>query len=187
MFEKSPSIRQGDFICDSCRIILQKTPTVEIPYDESVANSPNDETYRSSDTVFEALNKFLSKIDEPPIIKTELRSQAYCSSKLSKIDELLRTHVFNTVPSTKNDDVKIIEQLKSKFGSSADRKEKVTILTLVPESWPTSRILKEFEGWFYTSNLSNLTRDNIDHFNMRSKYNLKNLVDLVLHGLNEKI
>lgn len=147
MFERCSSISQGDYICDSCRNDLSKTPIVEIPYDESVEET-NDETFRTSDTVFEALNTFLTKVDESPVTKKKLRTKEYATSKLFKIENLLKTNAFEMVPRVENNDSTIIEQLKSKFRSSTDRKEKTTILTLVPKNWPTSRILKEFEGSF---------------------------------------
>lgn len=151
MFERSSSIRQGDYICDSCRNALQKIPILEIPYDESVEEA-NDATYCNSETVFEALNTFLTKVDESPVTKQKLRTQQYATSKLLKIENLLRTNVFDMVPHVENDDSTIIEQLKSKFRHSTDRKEKTTILTLVPKTWSISKILKEFEGLFAATN-----------------------------------
>lgn len=145
-FEKCPSIRRGDYICDSCRNGLHKTPTAEIPYDE--AQDAKDDTYRSSDTVFEALNSFLARIDEPPVAKKDLRLQEYASAKFSQIQELLKTHVFNAIPSEENDNDTIIKQLKAKFRNLTDRNKKISLLTLIPKSWPTSRILKEFQGLF---------------------------------------
>lgn len=151
MFDRTSSIRQGDYICDSCRNALQKIPILEIPYDDSVEEA-NDETYCSSETVFEALNAFLTKVDESPVTKKKLQTQQYATTKLLKIENLIRTNVFNMVPHAENDDSTIIEQLKSKFRSSTDRKEKTTILTLVPKNWSTSKILREFEGLLSITN-----------------------------------
>lgn len=151
MFEKSSSIRRGDYICDSCRNDLQKKPAVDIPYDESIVEA-NDETYQTSDTVFEALNTFLRKVDESPVTKKKLQTQQYARSKYIKIENLLKTNVFNMVPRVEDDNTTIIEQLKSKFRSSTDRNEKTTILTLVPRKWPTSKILEEFEGFLSITN-----------------------------------
>lgn len=147
MFEKCPSVRQGDYVCDSCRQDLIKKPTVEILYEESMQEA-NDETYRSSEVVFEELNEFLKKIDESPVSKKKLQTQRYAVSKYRTIESLIKTHVFPTLPPEENSTATIVEGLKAKFVSSTDRKERTTILTLAPKTWPTSKVLKEFEGFF---------------------------------------
>ena len=163
--EKFPSILPGDKICDSCR---KKLSTVsEIPQeqvellDQSISSLDFLETNYSSESTspspvkqFHAsvaqqsrkrANKYLRDVGVTPITKRKLQSRKY-QKKMETITRMLQ---MSGIDEKTSDDGEIIAQLKDKF-HTANRSEKVQILTVLPQSWSIRKIQNEFGASNFT-------------------------------------
>lgn len=88
----------------------------------------------------EKVNEYLTGLGMTPITKRKLQSKKYQKKKLKKITEMLQ---MAGIEEKSSDDGEIIAQLKEKF-HTADRSEKVRILTVLPRSWSIRKIQTEF-------------------------------------------
>ncbi|KAL7633313.1 UNVERIFIED_CONTAM: hypothetical protein RMT77_016419 [Armadillidium vulgare] len=98
------------------------------------------------------INKSLVSLEETPIKLSKLSSKpSYAKKKLCKVTTAfkrkleLATGQSITDSDTDNTEIEILQQLKEKFNEeSTSRSEKLSILTILPKSWPITRIMKEF-------------------------------------------
>lgn len=86
------------------------------------------------------VNKYLRTIGETPIAKRELQSKKYSKKKLQTITKMMQKAGIEEKPTV---DYEIIAQLKEKY-ATAQRSEKVQILTILPKSWSIRKIEAEF-------------------------------------------
>lgn len=108
--------------------------------------------YINKSEIINALNKILPLIGVTPIITDNIgKSISYCRNKLDELSTKLATKVFDITAETTNTDVEglnaqeeMLNQLKSKFDNSVDKKEKIKILSLLPQSWSARRIEATF-------------------------------------------
>lgn len=158
--EKFPSILLGDKICDSCRKNLStvsEIPQVQVePLDQSISSLDFLETNYSSESTSpspvkqfqasvtqqsrEKANKYLRDVGVTPITKRKLQSRKYQKKKMETITRMLQ---MSGIDEKTSDDGEIIAQLKDKF-RTANRSEKVQILTVLPQSWSICKIQTEF-------------------------------------------
>ena len=82
-----------------------------------------------------------------PIVKKKLVNTNYPKEKLrvAAANIMLPT----MMPYEIDDDSEIIGQLKEKFHTSADRSQKVQILTVLPKSWSVKKVQEEFAASNY--------------------------------------
>lgn len=164
--EKFPSILPGEKICDSCR---KKLSTVsEVPkqqvqlFDQSISSVDYPETDYSFESSLpspeqhfkasvavqsrERTNEYLRNMGVTPITKRKLQSRKYQKKKVEAITRMLQTAGIDEKTS---DDGEIIAQLKERF-ATANRSDKVQILTVLPKSWSIRRIQTEFGASNFT-------------------------------------
>ena len=159
--EKFPSVLPGDKICDSCRKKLStvsKIPQqvdVSTTYTCSSPDLPDCSSESSPEKKYEAAiaeesrektNEYLNNIGMTPITKRKLQSKKYQKSKVETITQMLQKVGIDEKTS---DDGEIVTQLKEKF-STANRSEKVQILTVLPRSWSIRKIQTEFGASNFT-------------------------------------
>ncbi len=160
MCEKFPSILPGQKICDDCRkkVVKYSPPRSSSESDRTVSppgevplppdsSSESDRTVSPRSKVLQAdtcefVNQYLDTIGETPITKRKLRGKKYSKQKVEKITSMMQKAVIGDVHSD-NDEVEIITQLKEKY-STAERSEKIQILTVLPKSWSIRRVEKDF-------------------------------------------
>ena len=162
-----PSILPGDKICDSCR---KKLSTVsEIPQeqvellDQSISSLDFCKTdYSSESTLPSPVKQFQASVaeqskEEPtstleiiigvtPIIRRKLQSRNYQKKKVETMTRMLQ---MAGIDEKTSDDGEIIAQLKEK-SCTANRSEKVQILTVLPQSWSIHKIQTEFGASNFT-------------------------------------
>ena len=148
MREKVPSILPGE-ICDSCRKQLaaesEQRSLPQEPSDsspESDVVSPTDETFGHPLATLAVANKHLDAIGETPLTKRKLRSKRYRRQKFEVVTAMMQKAVLDDAQEI-SDDSEIIAQLKEKY-STADRSEKLQVLTVLPKSWSIRKIEAEF-------------------------------------------
>lgn len=166
MCERIHSIEVGAKICDECRKQLGKLPIPD-PTTESSECTPVTESSESvhleqsdeesdfcrnleakscQDTsTLESVNQCLEEIGETPVVKKKLQQVHYPKDKLKRITTAMKKVIIQDVESSDSgDDGEIIKQLKEKFHTTAERSEKVRVLTVLPKSWSMRRIQAEF-------------------------------------------
>jgi hypothetical protein len=114
---------------------------------EVIAGSSSEGFVPDFDICISKLNEALPYFGISPINKKDVRSAKYIKSKVETIAHALE-NVLNKrvakVDQEEDDSGQIIQALKSKFESAADRNEKYLILTTLPITWTTYRIMNEF-------------------------------------------
>ena len=155
MCERIHSIQPGAKICNECRKQLGKLPIPD-PTTESSECTPVTESSQSvqldeeSDScrnlpTLESVNQCLGEIGETPVVKKKLQQVHYPKDKLKRITTAMKKVVIQDAESSDSgDDGGIIKQLKEKFHTTAERSEKVRVLTVLPKSWSMRRIQAEF-------------------------------------------
>ena len=158
MCERVHSIQLGAKICDECRKQLGKLPITD-PTTESSACTPVTESSESVDleesdqdrdscrnfATLESVNQCLGEIGETPVVKKKLQQVHYPKDKLKRITTAMKkVMVQDTDSSDNHDDGEIIKQLKEKFNTTAERSEKVQVLTVLPKSWSMRKVQAQF-------------------------------------------
>ena len=166
MCERIHSIEVGAKVCDECRKQMGKLPIPD-PTTESSECTPVTESSESvhleqsdnerdfcrnleakscQDTsTLESVNQCLEEIGETPVVKKKLQQVHYPKDKLKRITTAMKKVIIQDVESSDSgDDGEIIKQLKEKFHTTAERSEKVQVLTVLPKSWSMHRIQAEF-------------------------------------------
>ena len=139
MCERVPSIQMGSRICDDCRKKVSKLAPVTASSDPETRS---DDVYFDPPETLASFNQYLGEIGETPINKSKLqRSTKYSKQKMERI-----TTAVKKVVNVQSEDYEgeIIAQLKDKFTSTAEKSEKVQILTILPKSWSIRRVQSEF-------------------------------------------
>ena len=148
MCEKA-SILPDERICDDCRN-LAKATALQIPDTCSISDSESqgsitslkDETNQAETIVM--VNSCLDKIWEMPVSKRKLQSKKYVEKKMENITKVMKKAVMGDTYSDQTDDEgELVRQLKEKF-LTAERSEKIQILTVLPKSWSIRKIQLEF-------------------------------------------
>ena len=163
MCEQADNISMGMRICDSCRKALAKTPACLLEVESrlsvlpelessSQSGSPRSQSPPCSEELqFEAskslkqINQCLEEVGKTPVTRKKLRSKKYLDKKLDEVTEMVKKVTIgdtDTVRST--DESEMLEQLKEKFHATKESSMKIQILTVLPKSWSTRRIEREF-------------------------------------------
>ena len=149
------SLENGKKLCVQCRKKIMQMP-VEVPVEQSISSTSEEEELKSSDTTasetedheLHQLNISLGSIDETPVRKRLFQSLQYSQHKLQKVDSAVRKRLelISGVPLSEptTDESEMILQLKEKFCSTNSRSEKLTILTVLPQSWALPKIQEQF-------------------------------------------
>ena len=143
MCERAPQISIGSKICDTCRKKLSKEPPVLIPEPDSPSSEAEDpDVYVHSPEAAASLNMCLADIGETPYCHTKARGKKYSRQKVEKITEAMKRTIISR--EITDDGSEMIQQLKEKFQSTAERSEQLQILTVLPKSWSLKKIQQEF-------------------------------------------
>jgi hypothetical protein len=154
MCERASQISIGSKICDTCRKKLSKEPPVVIPeLDSPSSEAEEPEVYIHSPEAVASLNTCLADIGETPYSHIKARGKKYSRQKVEKITEAMKRTIISG--ETIDYGSEMIQQLKEKFQSTAQRSEQLQILTILPKSWS----LKKFNR--------NLVSQTIWHENRR--------------------
>ena len=79
------------------------------------------------------------------MVKKKLQQVHYPKDKLKRITTAMKkVMVQDTESSDNHDDGEIIKQLKEKFNTTAERSEKVQVLTVLPKSWSMRKVQAKF-------------------------------------------
>ena len=163
MCEQAANISVGMRICDSCRKALTRTPpclpevesqpsVLPEPESSSQSGSPRRQSPPCSEELqFEAskslkqMNQYLEDVGKTPVTRKKLRSKKYVDQKLDEVTEMVKKVTIGDTDSVKTtDESEMLEQLKEKFHETKESSMKIQILTVLPKSWSTRRIEREF-------------------------------------------
>lgn len=151
-FNIKPDMR----VCNTCRIQLGKErKNLEVISEQSevkpfeatiqVKEEVLDPEYDDYTVDLQNLNKALEALGGSAIKPKKVRTISYCEEKVENINQIVGKILIGAKDSKniKNCDSEIISNLKLKF-KCADENDKYRILTILPESWPCSKIEAEF-------------------------------------------
>lgn len=163
LIEKHPNLKFEVYnkLCSNCRQKLTKDKSEEgSSSSQSLHSSPEVESAQhevdndGAEMEYEVseINKSLVSLEETPIKLSKLSSKpSYAKKKLCKVTTAFKRKLEQatgqpiTDSDTDNTEIEILQQLKEKFiEESTSRSEKLSILTILPKSWPITRIMKEF-------------------------------------------
>ena len=160
MCEQAADISVGMRICDSCRKSLARTPAClpEVEYQPSVLPEPESSLQSDSpsppcreELQFEAskslkqMNQYLEDVGKTPVTRKKLRTKKYLDKKLDEVTEMVKKVTIGDTDSVgTTDECEMLEQLKEKFHATKESSVKIQILTVLPKSWSTRRIEREF-------------------------------------------
>lgn len=148
-------IKMGMKICDKCRkkmnIIENKTEPDQ-PHEYDLPGTSTDILFTDQSASVDFLNKSLELLGESPLKKKKISVESYTSNKIEKIKISLEKNLIPTKKNVEHNDqgeintvnTEILNQLKNKFYQTSKRSEKITILTLLPQSWSLKKIEEEF-------------------------------------------
>ena len=143
MCERAPQISIGSKICDTCRKKLNKEPPVLIPEPDSPSSEAEEpEVYVHTPEAVASLNMCLADLGETPYPHIKARGKKYSRQKVEKITEAMKRTIISG--ETTDDGSEMIQQLKEKFRSTAQRSEQLQILTVLPKSLSLKKIQQEF-------------------------------------------
>ena len=143
MCERAPQISIGSKICDTCRKKLSKEPPVLIPEPDSPSSEAEEpEMYVHTPEAVASLNMCLADLGETPYSHIKARGKKYSRQKVEKITEAMKRTIISG--ETTDDGSEMIQQLKEKFRSTAQRSEQLQILTVLLKSWSLKKIQQEF-------------------------------------------
>ena len=121
------------------------TPVTESSESVDLEESDQDRDSCRNLAILESVNQCLGEIGETPVVKKKLQQVHYPKDKLKRITTAMKkVMVQDTESSDNHDDGEIIKQLKEKFNSTAERSEKVQVLTVLPNSWSMHKVQAEF-------------------------------------------
>ena len=146
--EKLPSVLPGDKICDDCRKkVAAESKRQSLPQEHSNSASESDvvsadEEYDYPLAIQAVANEYLDVIGETPLTRRKLHSKTYSTQKQESITTMMQKAVIGGVHES-TDDGEMISQLKEKY-LTANRSEKVQILTTLPKSWSIKKVECEF-------------------------------------------
>ena len=158
--EKFPSILPGDKICDNCRKQLATVSEIQQKHEEQPtelevsqlsvdfsllslydhSDPPSPIKHLQASVSCDKVNKYLRDVGETPITKRKLRGKKY---KKQKVEAITKTLQMAGLDQKKTDDTEIVAQLKEKY-YTAEKSEKLQILTILPKSWSIKKIQSEF-------------------------------------------
>ena len=146
MCERAPQVIIGSKICDTSRKKLSKEPPALVSKQDSssseTAESEEPEVYVHTPEAVASLNKCLADIGETPYSHSKCRGKKYSRQRVERITEAMKCTLIGE--ETMDDGSKMLQQLKEKFQSTAQRGEKLQILTVLPKSWSLTKIQQEF-------------------------------------------
>ena len=143
MCERAPQISIGSKICDTCRKKFSKEPPVLIPEPGSPSSEAEEpEVYIHSPEAVASFNMCLADIGETPYSHIKACGKKYSRQKLEKITEAMKHTIISG--ETIDDGSEMIQKLKEKFRSTAQRDEQLQIRIVLPQSWSLKKIQQEF-------------------------------------------
>ena len=110
-----------------------------------------DSSYVCQQESLKSINQYIQAIGETPFCRKKLVQTSYPKEKLNKIKFAAAKAILPSMTPAEIDDSEIIAQLKEKFHSSTDRRQKVQFLTVLPKSWSTRKVEEEFVVSDYTA------------------------------------
>lgn len=159
------NVLEGMKICTSCRLELNKQKSLpssesdstiidELPLDNSVNSKPgcskDYDTYIDAESGLQFLNASLTSLGESPIKKKQCKTnKTYCKTKIEKVKLKFNNTFFqlnkedDNALQLDNTETEIVHQLKEKF-KTASSNEKLQILTILPKSWSSAMVEREF-------------------------------------------
>lgn len=181
-------------ICATCRLKIMKascdevetTKDIEVvdahirmPLSEQLSASPSSSISASLDEFIDkidfinSLNEILPLIGVTPIDPDKLKkSYKYRREMFEIISSNLARKIFNVTRDLNNtaeaevgDKNEMLDQLKNKFIESTDKDLKMKILTVLPQSWSLSKIVKEFKT---TSHLAKFSKTLVEELGILS-------------------
>ena len=91
------------------------------------------------------MNQYLEDAGKTPVTRKKLRSKKYLDKKLDEVTEMVKKVTIRDTDSVRTtDESEMLEQLKEKFHETKESSVKIQILTVLPKSWSTRRIEREF-------------------------------------------
>lgn len=106
------------------------------------------------------LNTILPQIEIEKIDFAKIdRSHSYCRNVLKDISEKMASKIFeipriDIAPAEQNEDQEIVKQLKDKFAETTDKDLKIKILSVLPRSWSSRKMEKEFNTTYHLARLT---------------------------------
>ncbi len=104
----------------------------------------------------------IADIGETPYSRTKSCGNTYSRQKVEKITEAVKRTI--TSGETIDDGSEMIQQLKEKFWSTAQRSEQLQFLTVLPKSWSLKKIQQEFSVRLYDTKLKGTCKREGDSF-----------------------
>ena len=181
------SLEKGQKLCVQCRKKIEKLPATATSLPESVPAQPSSSSTsgeeqstaaidaeqscegtasEAEDHELQLLNLSLGSIEETPVRKRRFKSQHYLQKKVKKVESTVRKklELISGAPlpeiSERADESELISQLRKKFSDTNLRSEKLTILTVLPQSWTLQKIQQEFAVTRYMARQAkNLVRE----------------------------
>ena len=154
------SLEKGRKLCVQCRKKLvnlpveeqaRKTSSVSTSEDEHVLPPVNETAAVASDVQdheLRLLNASLASMGETPVRKRRFHSEHYSGKKLRKVASTIQKKLEmisgEVAHITADDDSQMLRQLKDKFAVTNLRSAKLTILTVLPQSWTVQKIQEQF-------------------------------------------
>jgi len=150
MCEKAP-VAMGGKICDSCRkkLAREPTPSMAAPSVLSSSGSQAEEVKQyCEEKAISSMNKWFEDIGETPFSRRKAWRKDYSRQKNWKLTKALQDTEIRDGGS------EMLQQLKKKFEGTTKNSEKSQVLTVLPKSWSTKQIQKEFGVTLYIARTS---------------------------------
>lgn len=189
-YPKASELRPDSRICSSCRLHIDKhagciskeeqnlsgsakisttaiLPGVSsseslatVPSATSVATVESNEEFSQPVNV-DIFNRGIAGIQVSPIDLGKLNYVYYPENKYREITAGIRKNLFKFEPETEesNEFNEVIQNMKDKYSTST-RSEKLLILSLLPKSWSTQKIIDQFSTTRYMATEAKETKDN---------------------------
>ena len=145
MCERAPQVIIGSKICDTCRKKLSNEPPAPVSKKDSssseTAESQKPQVYVHTPEAVASLNMCLADIGETPYSHSKCCGKSTLE-KVKKITKAMKCTLIGE--ETINDGSEMLQQLKEKFQSTAQRGEQLQILTVLLKSWPLTKIQQQF-------------------------------------------
>lgn len=118
--------------------------------DISEGENSSTELYKNDNVIIEDVNRAIEQLGESPIAAKRMRYKTYATKKFQNVTEALAKDVFNVATTSNTENTvntelnELINELKEKFKSVTNVREKYMILTTLPKSWTIRKIRDEF-------------------------------------------
>lgn len=160
MIDIEPNITPTNKICDTCRINLRKLKDSKISIAEEV---DREESFESQEMVVLELNNSLQHLDESPISNKKMNYKKYKTSKYNNVSASIKKKLFPDLAlsmSYKCPESEVIVQLKEKFQTTTNNKERIKLLSVLPKSWSIRMMMDEFKiSKFMALKVKNLVKE----------------------------